>query len=238
MSGKNEKKNKDLIDRIDDAPMKKFFDLTYDLIMANVLFILLNMHLPLFLLFFEPGNMVIYYITLGILCLNLMPSYVAMEYALMKRNDSETSHFKKFFTGYKKKFKTSFVTGAIWISFILIALIDSMFFREKANQVLSMAFITLYFVGILLFVASAVVVVHFELKARDVMKFTLGFSLKFIPGALIAIFVVVLSIYFSQYIVFPLIVGFSLAAFIQEALSKKVVADIEKIIFLKEEIGK
>lgn len=238
MSGKNDKKNKDLIDRIDDAPMKKFFDLTYDLIMANVLFILLNMHLPLFLLFFEPGNMVIYYLTLGILCLNLMPSYVAMEYALLKRHDSETSHFKKFFEGYKKKFKTSFVTGAIWISFILIALIDSMFFREKANQVLSMAFITLYFVGILLFVASAVVVVHFEFKAREIIKFTLGFSLKFIPGALIAIFVVVLSIYFSQYIVFPLIVGFSLAAFIQEALSKKVVADIEKIILLKEEIGK
>ena len=238
MSGKKENKNKDLIDRIDDAPMKKFFDLTYDLVMANALFILLNIHLPLFLLFFEPGNMVLYNIILGILCLNLMPSYVAMEYALLRRNDDETSHFKKFFEGYKKKFKTSFLTGAAWISFMLIALFDSMFFREKANQVLSMAFLTLYFVGVLLFVASSIVVVHFEFKARDVLKFTLGFSLKFIPGAVIALLVGVLCIYFSQYIVFPLIVGFSLAAFIQEALSKKVVADIEKIILLKEEIGK
>lgn len=238
MSGKDESKNKDLIDRIDDAPMKKFFDLMYDLIMANILFILLNMQLPLFLLFFEPGNMVLYYLSLGILCLNLMPSYVAMEYALLRRSDSETSHFKKYFEGYKKKFKTSFVTGAAWISFMLIALIDSMFFSDKANQLLSMAFLTLYFVGILLFVASSIVVVHFEFKARDVLKFTLGFSLKFIPGAVVAILVGVLCIYFSQVVVFPLIVGFALAAFIQEALSRKVVADIEKIILLKEEMGK
>lgn len=238
MSGKNENKNKDLIDRIDDAPMKKFFDLTYDLMMANVFFILFNMPLPLFLLFFAPGNMVLYYIILGILCLNLLPSYVAMGFAMLRRNDTETSHFKKFFEGYKKKFKTSFLTGAAWIVFMLIALIDSMFFRTKANQLVSMAFLTLYFVGIILFVASSIVLVHFDFKSRDVIKFTLGFSLKFIPGAVIAILVVALCIYFSQYIVFPLIVGFSLAAFIQEILSKKVVTDIEKIILLKEEIGK
>lgn len=238
MNEKKENKNKDLIDRIDDAPMKKFFDLIYDLVMANVLFILLNMHLPLYLLFFEPGNMVFYYLSLGILCLNLMPSYVAMEYALLRRSDNESSHFKKYFEGYKKNFKTSFVTGAAWISFMLIALLDSMFFRDKGNQLLSMTFLTLYFVGILLFVGSSIVVVHFELKARDVLKFTLGFSLKFIPGAVVAILVAVLCIYFSQVVVFPLIVGFSLAAFLQEALSKKVVADIGKIILLKEEIGK
>ena len=238
MSGKNDRKNKDLIDRIDDASMKKFFDLTYDLIMNNILFILLNIPLPLFLLFFEPGNMVIYYIILGILSLNLMPSYVAMEYALLRRGDIETSHFKKFFEGYKKKFKTSFLTGAVWIAFMLIALIDSMFFRTKANQIVSMVFLTLYFVGIILFVASSIVIVHFDFKMRDVMRFTLGFSFKFIPGAVIAILVGALCIYFSQYIVFPLIVGFALAAFIQEILSKKVVADIEKIILLKEEIGK
>lgn len=238
MSGKNDRKNKDLIDRIDDAPMKKFFDLTYDLIMNNILFILLNIPLPLFLLFFEPGNMVIYYIILGILSLNLMPSYVAMEYALLRRGDIETSHFKKFFEGYKKKFKTSFLTGAVWIAFMLIALIDSMFFRTKAYQIVSMVFLTLYFVGIILFVASSIVIVHFDFKMRDVMRFTLGFSFKFIPGAVIAILVGALCIYFSQYIVFPLIVGFALAAFIQEILSKKVVADIEKIILLKEEIGK
>lgn len=238
MSGKNDHKNKDLIDRIDDAPMKKFFDLTYDFIMNNVLFILINIHLPLFLLFFVPGNMVLYYIIIGILCLNLMPSYVAMEYSLLRRGDIETSHFKKFFEGYKKKFKTSFLTGATWIAFMLIALIDSMFFRTRANQIVSMTFLTLYFVGIILFVASSIVIVHFDFKSRDVIKFTLGFSLKFIPGAVMAILVGVLCIYFSQYIVFPLIVGFSLAAFIQEILSKKVVADIEKIILLKEEIGK
>ena len=238
MSGKNDRKNKDLIDRIDDAPMKKFFDLTYDLIMNNILFILLNIPLPLFLLFFEPGNMVIYYIILGILSLNLMPSYVAMEYALLRRGDIETSHFKKFFEGYKKKFKTSFLTGAVWIAFMLIALIDSMFFRTKANQIVSMVFLTLYFVGIILFVASSIVIVHFDFKMRDVMRFTLGFSFKFIPGAVIAILGGALCIYVSQYIVFPLIVGFALAAFIQEILSKKVVADIEKIILLKEEIGK
>jgi len=238
MSGKNDHKNKDLIDSIDDAPMKKFFDLTYDLIMANVFFILFNLHLPLFLLVFVPGNMVLYYIILGILCLNLMPSYVAMEYALVRRSNIETSHFKKFLEGYKKKFNTSFLTGATWIAFMLIALIDSMFFRTKANQIVSMVFLTLYFAGIILFVASSVVIVHFDFKLRDVLRFTLGFSLKFIPGAVMSILVGALCIYFSQYIVFPLIVGFSLAAFIQEVLSKKVVADIEKIILLKEEIGK
>jgi len=238
MSGKNDHKKKDLIDRIDDAPMKKFFDLTYDLIMANVFFILLNLQLPLFLLFFEPGNMVLYYIILGVLCLNLLPAYAAMGYALLRRSDIETSHFKKFFEGYQKKFKTSFLTGAVWIAFMLIALTDSMFFRTKNNQILSMTFLTLYFVGIILLVASSIVIVHFDFKSRDVIKFTLGFSLKFIPGAVIAILVGVLSIYFSQYIVFPLLVGFSLAAFIQETLSKKVVADIEKIILLKEEISR
>ena len=238
MSGKNDHKNKDLIDRIDDAPMKKFFDLTYDLIMANVFFILLNLHLPLFLLFFEPGNMVLYYIILGILCLNLLPSYVAMEYAMLRRSDIEKSHFKKFFEGYQKKFKASFLTGVAWIIFMLIALIDSMFFRTKNNQILSMTFLTLYFVGIILFVASSIVIVHFDFKSRDVIMFTLEFSLKLIPGSVIAILVGVLSIYFSKFIVFPLLVGFSLAAFIQETISKKVVTDIEKIILLKEEIGK
>ncbi|MGB4590557.1 MAG: DUF624 domain-containing protein [Clostridiaceae bacterium] len=238
MSGNKENKSKDLIDRIDNAPMKKFFDLTYDLIMNNIFFILLNLHLPLFLLFFEPGNMILYYIILGILCLNLLPSYVAMEYALLKRSDVETGHFKKFFEGYRKKFKTSFLVGAVWIAFMLIALIDSMFFRTRVNQIVSMAFLTLYFAGIILFVASSLVIVHFDFKLTEVIKFTLGFSLKFIPGTVIAILVGALCIYFSQYIVFPLIIGFALAAFVQEILSKKVVADIEKIILLKEEIGK
>lgn len=235
MNGRNENHEKDMLDKIEEAPIKRVFDMIYDLIMANVLFILFNLHIPLFLVFFIPGNVAMYFIILGILCLNVLPSYGAILYALDRRGDDETSHFKKFMDGYRENFKVSFLTGLMGILFMLVALLDGIFFLSKANQAVYMAFLVIFFVGLLLYVASAPIIVHFGLKPGKAIKITLGHFFKLIPGALLAILVAGFSVYISRYIVFPLIVGFSLAGLIQETLSKKALAVIENGNLLREE---
>lgn len=106
--------------------------------------------------------------------------------------------------------------------------------KRDENQAFTWISSSYDFTGLLLYLASAPIIVHFGLKPRKVVKIASGDFFKPVPGALLTILVARLSVYFSRFIVFPLTVGFSLEGLIQETLSKKAPAVIKNGNLLRE----
>ena len=79
--------------------VKKSVDTVYDSIMGNALFIMVNIHILLFLLFAEPKNLAVYYLLLALVLIPVYPAYVALYSALKERKEGKESVYKRFFHG-------------------------------------------------------------------------------------------------------------------------------------------
>ncbi|WP_313126293.1 hypothetical protein, partial [Proteiniclasticum ruminis] len=64
------------------SQVKKSVDQVYDGIMGNALFILVNIHILIFLLFAEPENLAVYYLLMAVVMIPLYPAYTALYIAL------------------------------------------------------------------------------------------------------------------------------------------------------------
>ena len=69
--------------------------------------------------------------------------------------------------------------------------------ERNENQAVYMDFLVILFTGLLLYLASATIIVHFGLKPRKVIKIASGDFFKLVPGTLLTILVARLSVYFS-----------------------------------------
>ena len=115
MKQKKNEKQKD-IDFL-ETPLKRGIDKVYQMILANGLFILFNLHILMVFIFIEPPNVIFFYIIFGLLSFNILPSYVALT-KVMKLPASEVQKVvKEYFIAYKESFKGSFLLGILVIFF-------------------------------------------------------------------------------------------------------------------------
>lgn len=217
-----DKKIEDRKDIRDQSSVKGTFDFVYDLIMANAWFIMFNIHMLVFLVLFRPGNLLAYYVFMGVLCLNLTPSYAALMYALDPEKREGRSVMKTFLEGYGQHFLQGFLLGLLGIIIMVAVQFNGVFFLIQDMDIPYALFQAVFFL-VLVFVLSAVpVMMREKKKLKEVLKETLSLYFRLLPVTALTLFIMGVSLFFSQYIVFPVIFAFGLAAMTQNALTKKV----------------
>ena len=128
-SGGNMKDNKKERDQeLALSQVKKSVDQVYDSIMGNALFILVNIHILIFLLFAELENLAVYYLLMAVVMIPLYPAYTALYIALEGAGEDKSSIYKRFFEGYRKQFKKTIVLGTLGSFFTAFMLYNSLFF--------------------------------------------------------------------------------------------------------------
>lgn len=202
------------------SQVKKSVDQVYDGIMGNALFILVNIHILVFLLFAEPDNLAVYYLLMAVVMIPLYPAYTALYVALRGTGEDKGNIYKRFFDGYRKKFKKTVVIGTLGSFFTAFMLYNSLFFSiidqsamRRAVDIL-LVFVLMFLLGLVPLIAEEKGTLKDHLKE---MRKKLFQGVLRGAAALVLLFV---SVYFGRLIIFPLIIGFSLAAYVQRVLYK------------------
>lgn len=211
-----------------DAPLKRGFDKVYQMILANGLFILMNLHILLVFIFIEPGNIVIFYLILAMLSFNVFPSYMALIETLKQPAREEQKVMKDYFSFYVKNFKRSFVIGVIGLFVMVNLLTLSIFFLAQEREGLVRVFQGLFF---LVFTTTlAVVYVGGTLKLSIGKTMKVGFKnlAYLLPGAAASMVIGALALYAGGLFRMLLIIGFSLGAVAQIKLSNNTIQKIIK----------
>ena len=220
-SGGNMKDNKKERDQeLALSQVKKSVDQVYDSIMGNALFILVNIHILIFLLFAEPENLAVYYLLMAVVMIPLYPAYTALYIALEGAGEDKSSIYKRFFEGYRKQFKKTIVLGTLGSFFTAFMLYNSLFFNiidqngmRRAVDIL-LIFVLMFLLGLVPLIAEEKGTLKEHLKKMR-MKLFQGV----LRGAA-ALLILFVSVYFGRLIIFPLVIGFSLAAYVQRILYK------------------
>lgn len=198
----------------------------FDIVTNNAIFLFLNIHMFLFLISFEISDRILLYIIVGILSINIMPSYVAMRYSLENFKKSDDNIFKRYLKGYKKNLKKSFAIGLLGIALILISLLDGVYFSLMDKEVMIIFFGIVFFVFVIFFVSASTIILRFDFNIRETLKVTFNNYFKLLMGSLITIVILGLSLYLSRYNTLPIIVGFSIAGYVQNKFNKNIVENI------------
>ena len=226
---KDNSRKKTSREQVADTSAKKTVDRVYNLIMANAMFILFNIHILIFLLFFRPESIGMYYLSMGLLSLNLVPSYTALLYVIRAQKTEKKSVVRLFIEGYRKSVKTALLIGVIGALIITFSMYNNLFFLieglESAYRASQMGiFFTLFAV-----VAAVPVMVHTDGgRFREIFRKTKDNFFRLLLSAALAVLIMGVSIFLARYIVFPLIFGFGLAAMAQDALTEKILAPKRK----------
>ena len=218
---KEKNKNKMTREEMANSSVKSAVDSVYDLIMANAMFILFNIHILIFLLFFRPDNIAGYYLVMAVLSLNLLPSYTALYDTIRRHKDTKMKVVSLYIEGYRKGFKNSFIIGTAAAAIIFFSMFNSLFFFVQEMD-------TAYFssqLGIFftLFAAIAAVPALASGKnpLRTVLRKTKDDFFRLLLSAALAAFIIGASVFIARYIIFTMIFGFSLAVKAQMTLLLK-----------------
>lgn len=202
------------------SQVKKSVDQVYDGIMGNALFILVNIHILVFLLFAEPDNLAVYYLLMAVVMIPLYPAYTALYAALRGTGEDKGNIYKRFFDGYRKQFKKTVVLGTLGSFFTAFMLYNSLFFSIIDQSGMRRA-VDILLVLVLMFLLGLVPIIAEEKGTlKDHLK---EMGKKLFQGVLrgaAALVLLFVSVYFGRLIIFPLIIGFSLAAYAQRVLYK------------------
>lgn len=191
--------------------VKKAVDRVYDLIMGNALFIVVNIHILIFLLFAEPENIVVYYLMLAVLFVPLYPAYTALYHAIINKEGGSGGIYRRFFAGYRKHFRETFLTGIAGSFVTAFLLYNDLFFSLTEQESLG-RIIRIFLVFCLMYLLGLVPIIVEEkgtMKAhRKIMSKTLFQGT--LRGA-VALVILFVSVYFGRILIFPFTIGFSLA---------------------------
>ncbi|NLC66983.1 MAG: YesL family protein [Clostridium sp.] len=207
----------------------------YELITNNAIFLAFNIHIFIFLFLFRWPDIVSFYISMGILSINVLPSYVALRYSLENLKESDENIFKRFIKGYKENFKRSFVIGIIGILAIVISLLDGVYFSLIEQETLFYVFQIIFFIFLVFFISASTILLRFDFNIKETLKVTLGYYFKLLFSSLVTIFILGISLYLSRFNMLPLIVGFSIAGYVQNSFNYNIIKDIRKDLITEEE---
>lgn len=222
---KDNSRKKTSREQVADTSAKKTVDSVYNLIMANAMFILFNIHILIFLIFFRPESIGMYYLAMGLLSINFLPSYAALFYALRAQKTVKKSVVRLFIEGYRKNVKTGLVIGIIAALLITFSLYNNLFFLIEGMESAYFASQMGIFFTLFATAAAVPVMVHTEGgRLREIFRITKDSFFRLLLSAALALFIMGISIFFARYIVVPLIFGFGLAAMAQDTLSEKILA--------------
>lgn len=211
-----------------ETPLKRGIDKVYQMILANGLFILFNLHILLGFIFIEPGNIVLFYIILGLLSFNIFPSYAALTKVMKLPASEDQKVMKEYFNAYKKSFAGAFFLGTIGIFIMVNTMMLNVFFLTQGNTGLSQVMQGLFVVVFV--VTLALVYLHGDLEGTFGKTIKTGFKnlIYLLPGAAASMLISVIGLMAGGVFRMMLIIGFSLGALAQIKLSKKVMSRINQ----------
>lgn len=199
------------------SQVKKSVDQVYDGIMGNALFILVNIHILIFLLFAEPDNLAVYYLLMALVMIPLYPAYTAL-YAALRGGEDKRSIYKRFFDGYRKLFRKTIVLGTLGSFFTAFMLYNRLFFSIIDQNAMRRVVESLLILVLMFLLGLVPLIAEEKGTLKDHLK---KMSTKLFQGALrgaAALLILFVSIYFGRLLIFPLVIGFAVAAYVQAAL--------------------
>jgi len=225
---KDNNRNRKINEQLAMNSVKKAVDGVYDLIMANALFMMFNLHILLFLLFYNPANIVLYYLYMALLSLNLLPSYSALVYAVSRQREGGKGIFRDFVRGYRKHFKSSFVIGLLGAALITFTMYNALFFFLSEMEVIFAVLQFQVFFLLIAVMATVPVMIYEEGSLREVLSKTMKRFFKLMLTATAAVLILLLTVYLGRIVIVTLIFGFALAAIAQKALYLRLLGQPDK----------
>jgi uncharacterized membrane protein YesL len=225
---KDNNRNRKINEQLAMNSVKKAVDGVYDLIMANALFMMFNLHILLFLLFYNPVNIVLYYLYMALLSLNLLPSYSALVYAVSRKREGGKGIFSDFVKGYRKHFKKSFIIGLLGAALITFTMYNALFFFLSEMEVIFAILQFQVFFLLIAVMATVPVMIYEEGPLREVLSKTMKRFFKLMLTATAAVLILLLTVYLGRIVIVTLIFGFALAAIAQKTLYLRLLGQPDK----------
>ncbi|MBO1005129.1 YesL family protein [Pseudogracilibacillus auburnensis] len=144
----------------------------------------------------------------------------------------EVSVIKPFMIHFKKNFKQSLLIGILWVPFALLLYFDYFYIVQTQTEWRVYLLVPLFFIALLFTFMSAFlfpVMIHYQLRIRDVLKNTFIVSLVYFPTTIVSI---ILAVSLLAILLFFPITGlfiFSVAAYLNFLLCNRVFQKIEKL---------
>lgn len=224
MKQKKNKNEKDL--EFLETPLKRGVDKVYQMILANGLFILSNLHILLVFIFIEPANIVVFYLILGILSFNIFPSYMALTKVMKLPASEEQKVVKDYFRALKDSFRGTFALGLLGVFFMVNILTLRIFFLTQSMEGLSQVMQGLFV--LILVMTISLVYIGGTLKLSFFNTIKLGFKnmIYLLPGAAATMIIALIGLVGGGVFRIVLMIGFSLGAVAQIKLTQKAMARI------------
>lgn len=203
------------------SQVKKAVDQVYDFIMGNALFILVNIQILIFLLFAEPKNLAVYYLFLAVMLIPLYPAYTALYHALARSGEERRSIYRLFFESYRQYFRKTVVLGTLGSLFTAFMLYNSLFFRIIEKDAIGRALDLLMVLVLMVLLGLVPLLTEEEGTVWTHLKESAAKPLQGAFRGACALVILYLSIYFGRLLIFPLVIGFSLAAYMEQVIYKK-----------------
>lgn len=225
---KDNNRNRKTNEQLAVNSVKKAVDGVYDLIMANALFMMFNLHILLFLLFYNPVNIVMYYLYMALLSLNLLPSYSALLYAVSRKREGGKGIVSDFVRGYRKHFKNSLLIGLSGAVLITFMLYNALFFYISEMNLVYTLLQLLIFLVLFMILATVPVMIYESGTLKEVLSRTRRNFFRLLLGSAAAAVIVLLSVYLGRIVIVTLIFGFALAAIAQKTLYLRLLGQPDK----------
>lgn len=121
----------------------KFYNfsvLLWDYLIGNFMFLFYNIHLLLFFILFKTESLLFLMMALFVLSLNIIPSFIGLNYLYINKKEPDESVSKLFIKGYKKSFKSSFKSNLIFTAVLYLLILDYQYFSQVGNSFLTLLF--------------------------------------------------------------------------------------------------
>lgn|SRR5690606_2437750 len=163
----------------------------------------------------------------------IFPATAAMHSVIRQwKIKGETTVLKPFIKQFKLNFKQSFLVGLLWIPFAVLLYVDYIFVIQTQSGLRLALLIPLFLIALLFTFMSAFlfpVMVHYNLRIRDVLKNTFIISLAYFPTTLLVLIASV-ALFFVFLIIPPLALFiFAFIAFVNYSLCHRCFEKIERL---------
>lgn len=113
----------------------KFNEILWDYIIGNAMFILMNIQIPLFFLFIKVNHPLLLVICLGLISLNLIPSYTALKNLYAIHPSERSGIIRTYIACYRRLLKSTFPASIVVTGLLVLFYTDTNYFKGTPVEI-------------------------------------------------------------------------------------------------------
>ncbi|WP_159519270.1 DUF624 domain-containing protein [Erysipelothrix urinaevulpis] len=150
----------------------------WDILLSNAMFLLFNIFIPFAFISLKTKNILVLIILMIIFSLNLIPSFIAMQYALNKKINQDQSIIKLFLVGYKNSYRNCLKANLFFVISFYLFYLDYLYFSSRNLQSVALLFVILMIVEAYFVMAFCTIQSKFNFSFKDTIQLSIMYIMK------------------------------------------------------------